>query len=115
MKRIFSNKWFWIAVAVLVALSLVLVFLYVRELFKPLLWAVLIVGLLWILTEVGLRAWQKRKRKAFDEGLTAKEGIEDRKRERELVPDYVPHLLGNLAEIVVRDPIQIDRVAEDIG
>ncbi|HUR29164.1 MAG TPA: type VI secretion protein IcmF/TssM N-terminal domain-containing protein, partial [Planctomycetota bacterium] len=83
MKRILKSKWFWIGVALLVVTGLVLVFLYQNELFKPLLWTVIIVGVLWILCEVGLRAWQKRKRKAFDEGLTAKEGIEDRKREWE--------------------------------
>ncbi|MEO6708749.1 MAG: type VI secretion protein IcmF/TssM N-terminal domain-containing protein, partial [Planctomycetota bacterium] len=81
MKRILTNKWFWIGVALLVLVGLILVFLFARELFKPLLWAVLIVGVVWILAEVGLRMWKKRKRKAFDEGLTAKEGIEDRKRE----------------------------------
>jgi hypothetical protein len=83
MKRLLSNKWFWIAVAVLVVVALVLVFFYAREIFEPLLIAVLIVGVLWILTEVGLRAWKKHKRKGFDEGMTAKEGIEDRKREWE--------------------------------
>ncbi len=81
MKKILTSKWLWIAVAVLVAVALVLVFFLAKELFKPALWTVLIIGALWILSEFALRAWKKRKRKNFDEGLTAKEGIEDRKRE----------------------------------
>lgn len=83
MQRIFSSKWFWIAVAVLLAAGLTVLVLMVPELLKPVLWTVLVVGLLWIVTEVALRAWKKRKRAAFDESLTAKEGIEDRKREWE--------------------------------
>src|SRR5690349_3819899 len=83
MKQILKSKWFWIGLALLVVVGLVLVFLFAEDLFKPILWAVIVIGILWILTEVGLRAWKKRKRKSFDEGLTAKEGIEDRKREWE--------------------------------
>ena len=81
MKRIFSSRWFWIAVAVLVLVGLAVLVVLVPELLKPVLWTVLAVGIGWALTEVGLRVYRKRKRRAFDEGLTAKEGIEDRKRE----------------------------------
>ncbi|MBL8805147.1 MAG: hypothetical protein JNN27_24330 [Planctomycetes bacterium] len=81
MKRIFSSRWFWIAIAVLVLVGLAVLVVLVPELLKPVLWTVLAVGIGWALTEVGLRVYRKRKRRAFDEGLTAKEGIEDRKRE----------------------------------
>lgn len=83
MKRLLSSRGLWIAVAVLVLIGLVVLVVLVPELLKPVLWTVLALGLGWAAVEVGLRVWRKRKRRAFDEGLTAKEGIEDRKREWE--------------------------------
>lgn len=83
MKRIFSSRWFWIVVAVLVLAGLAVLVLLMPELLKPVLWTVLAVGLAWVAVEVAMRVWRKRQRRAFDEGLTAKEGIEDRKREWE--------------------------------
>lgn len=48
---------------------------------KPLLWSLLIVAIAWVGIHFGLKAHRKRKRNQFDEGVAAKEGIEDRKRE----------------------------------
>ncbi len=83
MKSLLSSRGLWIAVGVLVLIGLVVLVVLVPELLQPVLWTVLALGLGWAAVEVGLRIWRKRKRRAFDEGLTAKEGIEDRKREWE--------------------------------
>jgi len=48
---------------------------------EPMLWAFLFVAVSWLAIHFGVKAWRKRKRKEFDEGVTAKEGIDDRRRE----------------------------------
>ncbi len=76
-----SNR---LALAILVALAVLggvaLVFL-VPGLVVYFLGAILLVGLLWIGSQVFVQWLQRRKQQRFDAGIAAKEGIEDRKSE----------------------------------
>jgi hypothetical protein len=82
MKKFLKSK---IGIAVIVAV--IVIVLAVAWYFgrgswiPPLLVAVLVIGVLWIGIELFLRAKKRRRQKRFDEGVAAREGIEDRKRE----------------------------------
>lgn len=67
------------AVAVLVLFALLLLFL--PELIQPALWTLLLLGVGFFLVEFYFRRKRKKKQKDFDEKVSAKEGIEDRRRE----------------------------------
>ena len=69
-----------IGVVVLLIAAGIAMFLW-PSLIQPLLIVLGILALGWIGTELFVRWKKKRKQKAFDEGISAKEGIEDRKRE----------------------------------
>ncbi len=87
MKKLLNTKTkLIVAIAlVVIVLTWLALFFFARELavslWRPILFALLFVGLAWIGVHYGLKAWRKRKNKAFDEAVAAKEGIEDRKRE----------------------------------
>src|SRR5262245_16117972 len=71
-----------VAALVLLALIGVAVFLYFFPRYLvPVLIAVLVIGVLWIGIDLFLRAKKKRRQRKFDDGVAAREGIEDRKRE----------------------------------
>ncbi len=87
MKKLLNTKTKLIVAIVLVAILLtwLALFLFARglalDLWRPILFTLLFVGLAWIGVHFGLKAWRTRTNKAFDEAVAAKEGIEDRKRE----------------------------------
>ena len=68
-----------VAVAVLVLLGLVVLFL--PELIQPVLVTLLLLGVGFFLVEFYFRKKRKKNQVAFDEKVSAKEGIEDRRRE----------------------------------
>ncbi|MCA8977510.1 MAG: hypothetical protein KDC98_22495, partial [Planctomycetes bacterium] len=76
-----KTKIILIVVAIAVVVLLVLLMLYVRELIAPVLWTLLILGLGFLGVELWSRRKKKVRQKDFDEKVSAKEGIEDRKRE----------------------------------
>jgi len=70
-----------IAAAVVALLLIVVVLVWLPELLMTLLISLAVLALAWIGIEVWQRWSKKRKQKAFDDGVSAKEGIEDRRRE----------------------------------
>jgi type VI secretion system protein ImpL len=75
-----------VAIVLVVLLITWVILLFVARdmavgLLKPLLWTVLLVALIWLGIHFGMKAWRQRKRAEFDEQITAKEGIEDRRKE----------------------------------
>ena len=87
LKQLFATGTRRIVVAAIVLIALgIAILAMTREdhgaaLMMPLLYSILAVGILWLAIYFGTKAWRKRKRKEFDEGVAAKEGIEDRRRE----------------------------------
>lgn len=81
MKLKKKTKIILIVVAVLVVLLLTLLLFSDQSLIADVLWTLLILGVGFFAIECWSRAKKKKKQRAFDEKVSAKEGIEDRKRE----------------------------------
>ena len=70
-----------IITAVLLAVALAALFFFARAFFVPVLVTLAVGALLWVGIDVGVKLWRRKKEKAFDEDMAAREGIEDRRSE----------------------------------
>ncbi len=78
-----KTKLILIVSGVVLALFLILLIVWIPELVQPVVFTLLFVALLWLAADVTMRVLKKKKQRSFDEGVAAKEGIDDRKREWE--------------------------------